>query len=245
MDNSSIDIQKEVSGYTGKMFRDIFGRGPQSVYTSFGYTFITIYLRNFLTPSEKVLLEQDQVMTIQQMRDKLMETIIPELKTYIEIITKNKIREVYYDWNLHNRSAMITCISSTPFTSKPTINEGYIGKEDVNREIMAISKRAEKLPEEIYSCELNERTIVIIRNGILVPIEKELVRLGHGDLLKRVKRNLEKSYLHNNSHFETVLNKQIIDSFVDWDFNLDKSVILLLLNPTEPKKHNMSQVDKE
>ncbi len=57
-------LQKEISGYTGKVFREIFGKGPQSVQTSIGFTFITIYLRNFITPAEQVLMGQDQVMTI-------------------------------------------------------------------------------------------------------------------------------------------------------------------------------------
>lgn len=244
-DSATLSLQKDISGYVGKMFRESFGKGPQSVYTSVGYTYITIYLRNFLTPSERVLLEQDQVMTIMQMRDKLMDTLIPELRAFIEITTSKKIQEVYYDWNLHNKSGMVTCISSELFTPKEVLVEEYIGKEKVDNEVIQISKQAQKIPEEIYSCEINERTLVIIRNGILVRIEKELIRLGHGDLLKRVKRNLEKGYLHNNSQLEATLNKQIIEMFVDWDFDLDKSVILFVLNPTDPKKHSYRQVDIE
>nr|WP_272495823.1 Na-translocating system protein MpsC family protein [Bacillus pinisoli] len=240
-----MDFQKEISGYVGKLVRDIFGKGPQSVNTTIGYTFVTIYLRNFITPSERVLLEQDQVMTIWQLRDKLMENIIPELRAYIELMTGKKIIEIYYDWNLHNKSAMITCISDEPFTDKDVIDENYKGKESVNKEVVGISEQAQKIPEEIYSCQLNERTIVVIRNGILVRIEKELIRLGHGDLLKRVKRNLEKTYLHNTSQFENVLNSKVVDVFVDWDFDLDKSTILLFINPTVPKITKYSQVDNE
>ncbi|MEB1808201.1 MAG: DUF2294 domain-containing protein [Bacillaceae bacterium] len=239
------NLQKDISGFTGKLFRDIFGRGPQSVYTSIGYTFISIYLRNFITPSEQVLLHQDQVMTIQQMRDKLMEAIIPQLNTYIELTTGKQVREYYYDWNLHNKSAMITCISSEPFTPKDVLNEKYPEREKIHKEIIDISKKAEKSPEEIYSCQISDRTILIIRNGILVRIEKELIRLGNSELLKRVKRNLEKRFLHNNSRMDWILNQQIVDTFVDWDFNLDKSVIVLKLNPAKPQKPNYEKVDME
>ncbi|MCM3165090.1 DUF2294 domain-containing protein [Metabacillus litoralis] len=141
-DNEIVSLQKDISGYVGKMFRESFGKGPQSVYTSVGYTYITIYLRNFLTPSERVLLEQDQVMTIMQMRDKLMDTLIPELKAFIEISTSKKIREIYYDWNLHNKSGMITCISSESFTPKDSLKENYLGKEKIDYEVIQISKQA-------------------------------------------------------------------------------------------------------
>ncbi|WP_139367619.1 Na-translocating system protein MpsC family protein [Alkalihalobacterium alkalicellulosilyticum] len=244
MEDDLLKIQKNISAYTGKMFREYFGKGPESVYTSLGYTILTIYLRNFLTPSEKVLLEQDQIMTIQQMRDTLMNSISPELKAYIEILTGKKIREIYYDWNFHNRSAMITCISSEPFTPKEKLNEQFVGKEIVDQWIISLSQQAQKPPEELYSCELNERTIVIIRNGILVRIEKELIRLGYGDLLRKVKRNLEKTYLHNNL-YEKSVKRQIVDSFVDWDWDLDKSVIVLFLNPVKQRKQSTDDIDIE
>lgn len=41
---------------------------------------------------------------------------------------------------------------------------------------------------------------------------------------------MEKRYLHNNSHFEAILRRKVLDAFVDWDFSLDKSVIVLVLN---------------
>lgn len=245
MEDNLRKIQQDISSYTGKLFRDHFGKGPETVYVSLGFTFLVIYLRNFITPSEKILLEQDQEMTILQLRGKLMKSISPELKAYIEILTGIKIRELYYDWGFHNHSGMITCISEEPFTSKEAIVEDYVGKKQIDQEIVDISHQAQKAPEEVYSCEINDRTIVVIRNGILVRIEKELIRLGNDELLKRVKRNLEKSYLHNNSHFETILNRRVIDVFVDWDFELDKSAIVFILNPKKPREANRSQVDTE
>ncbi len=245
MEDSLKKMQQDISSFTGRLFRDHFGKGPESVYVSMGYTFLVIYLRNFITPSERVLLEQDQEMTILQLRGKLMKSISPELKAYIEILTGIKIREIYYDWGIHNHSGMITCISEEPFTAKEAIEEDYAGKRQIDQEIVDISHQAQKAPEEIYSCEINDRTLVVIRNGILVRIEKELIRLGNDELLKRVKRNLEKSYLHNNSHFETILNKRVIDSFVDWDFELDKSAIVFILNPKQPRETTWAQVDKE
>lgn len=80
---------------------------------------------------------------------------------------------------------------------------------------------------------INDRTILVIRNGILVRIEKELIRLGLEGNLKLAKRNLEKSYLHNINHFQRILNTKIVDVFVDWDFQLDKSIFVFILNPSQ------------
>ncbi|TLS54352.1 DUF2294 family protein [Paenibacillus antri] len=222
----------------GRLLRDTFGKGPESVYVSIGYTFITMYLRNFLTPSEKVLMEQDQEIIVMQTRDKLMQTLMPELNGYLEGLLGQKPGEVYYDWGLHNRAGMIVGVFSGPVEAGERINEAYAGREAVEAEIVDISRNAQKAPEEIYSCELNDRTLVVVRNGILVRIEKELIRHGVGPQLRQVKRVLEKSYMHNNTHLESILQKKIIDSFVDWDFDLDKSLIVFVLNPKLPRGGN-------
>lgn len=224
-------MQLEISSYLGKLLRDTFGKGPESVNVSIGYTFITIYLRNFLTPSERVLMEQDHEMIVMQMRDKLMEMIRPELIGYIEIVTGQKPEEFYYDWGLQNRSGMIMGVFPEPIRGNDLLIEEYVGKTGVQQEIIDISQQAQKAPEEIYSCEINPRTVVVVRNGILVRIEKELIRHGIGDLLRRIKRQLEKSYLHNNTHLESLFKKRIVDSFVDWDFVRDKSLTVFVLNP--------------
>jgi len=234
-----LDVKQQISSEVGKILRDTFGKGPESIYTSCGHTMLVIYIRNFMTPPERVLMEEDQEHIVIQMRMKLMNGIIPQIKNFVERMTGNPLREVYFDWNLHNKSGMIVGISPTPFSIAEPIDERYLGKNQIDSEIIKISKNAQKSPDEHYSCQLNPRTLISIRNGILVRIEKEFIRLGYQDLLRSVKLRLEKSYLHNNSNFDNILENRVIDVFVDWDFDLDKSVILLILNPSPPKSvHN-------
>lgn len=223
-----------ISSYIGRLLRDNFGKGPEAVYVSMGYTFITIYIRNFISPIEKVLLSQDEDKMLQEIRVKLFTALTADIKLYIEFVTGNSIRELYFDWGLHNKSMMIAGVSPEPFKNCSSINEQYIGRDLINTEVIKLSHYAQKAPDEIYSCELNPRTIIVVRNGILVQIEKELIRKGYSDTLKSVKKDLEKNYLHNNVDLERILGKTVVDSFVDWDFVLDKSLIILVLNPKKP-----------
>jgi uncharacterized protein YbcI len=223
----------ELSSYISKILRDHFGKGPESVYVSLGKTFIIFYIRNFLSPTEKVLMNQKQEETVQQTRDLVMHTLIPEIKAYIKIVTGMEIREFYYDWGLHNKSAMFTGICTDSTGIDIPVEEEFIGKAELINEIINLSAESEKKPEEIYACQMNQRSILVIRNGILVRIEKQLIRQGMREQLKLAKRTLEKGLLHNNNHFEGILNTRVIDIFVDWDFELDKSVIILITNPTK------------
>lgn len=220
----------ELASYIGRTLRENFGKGPESVFVSYNQSILTVYLRNFLTPSENVLLAQDQEAIVQSTRDMLMQTLIPEFKAYIKILTGMEIKEFYYDWGLHNKSGVFIGIS----TSAPgkIINDSYEGKEQLHKEIKRISSQAQKEPEEVESYLLNQRTLVVLRKGILVSIERELIRLGSSETLRIAKRNLEKRLLHNSNHFESILNTKVNDIFVDWDFGLDKSAIVLILSPT-------------
>jgi len=223
--------EQAISSYILKLLRDNFGKGPESVFVSIKNVFVTVYFRNFLSPIEQVLMEQNQQNIINHLRIKVFTSFIPEIKLYIEMITGNKIKEFYYDWSLNNKSGMFTCLCNNSFEDNDAYVENFYGKEGLETEIIKLSHYAQRAPDKISSYELNSRTILVVREGIMVRLEKELVRRGHQDILRAVKKEMEKTYLHNNIYLELILNKSIIDSFTAWDFQLDKSIFLFILNP--------------
>lgn len=222
-----------IASYTGKLLRDHFGKGPESVVVSIGHTYITIYLRNFLTPSERILLEQQQEEIILLTRARLMQAVIPEIQSYLEVMNGSKPQEVYYDWDLEHRSGMITVISPEPVKqgSGACIPIDYSGKTSIEAEVIRICQRIQKAPQEVMSYELNPRTLLIVRSGVLLQLERELIRLGQGDFLKGVKKNLEKEHILGSKVLEGLLHHTIADCFIDWNYTLDKSILLLMLDP--------------
>ncbi|WP_306813074.1 Na-translocating system protein MpsC family protein [Paenibacillus soyae] len=221
----------ELASHAGRVLRESLGKGPQFIHVSIRRPFVVFYMRGLLSPTEKILLEQDQVFSVQHTRDLLMKTLIPELKAYTSLIAGMNLQEFYYDWGLHNQSAVFVGIESDDGRYESLSGETFTGKQALEQEIAHISQLVQKAPEGIYSCMLNERTLLVVRNGILISIEKELIRLGYEGNLKIAKRNLEKQHLHNNGHFESMLKARVIDAYADWDFQLDKSVIVFILNP--------------
>ncbi|MFB4163823.1 DUF2294 domain-containing protein [Alteribacillus sp. JSM 102045] len=221
-------VQAEIASYTGKLLRDNFGKGPSSVYVSIKKPFVTIHLRDFLAPMERVLVSQGKTMKVEETRDILMHELLPEIKATLKVSADLSVREMYYDWSLQNRTGIL--IGLIGEEEDEDILEDYAGKEAIHNEIARVSKQAEKLPEYVDSCLLNDRTLIIARTGILVRIEKELIRSGYEEELKLTKRHLEKRLLHA-SNFATILQTNVADIFVDWDFKLDKSYIIIILQP--------------
>lgn len=80
MDKNEKQIQNDIASHIGRLLREAFGKGPQSIYVNISRPFIVIYLRNFLSPTEKILLQQDQVESVRHTRDLVMKALIPEIK---------------------------------------------------------------------------------------------------------------------------------------------------------------------
>ncbi|RWZ58964.1 DUF2294 family protein [Halobacillus fulvus] len=224
-------VQSELSSYIGKLFRDNFGKGPSAVFVSVEEPFVTIYLKDFLAPMERVLVGQKNDQKVDETRDLLMQELIPDIKANFRAVAGIEIEDLYYDWSLSHRTGMLIGVLDTEISGEQTIQD-HKGKEALHQEVQKVSQQAEKAPESIRSFELNDRTLIVERKGILVPIEKEMLRLGFSDQLRITKRHLEKRLLHLAS-FEQILGTKLEDIFVDWDLVRDKSYIVLIKKPRD------------
>ncbi|WP_409291370.1 Na-translocating system protein MpsC family protein [Peribacillus sp. SCS-37] len=223
--------QTKLANNFGKLLRDKFGKGPHSIHAVVASPFVLIYVRGFISPMEQILLDQDQEITVKTTREFLMKTIDPEIRGQIKGITDMDIQHIYYDWNLQKETGVFLAVNEV--FNQQQLKDDYRGKEQIHEEIKLISEQAEKTPSAISSYLISPRALIITRAGILVPIEKQLVSLGFHETLRVAKRQLEGDMLSNNIHFSEILGAAILDTFVDWDFALDNSVIILMLKPNE------------
>ncbi|MBM7691045.1 uncharacterized protein YbcI [Peribacillus deserti] len=228
MENKPPEIA--IASYVGKLLRDNFGKGPESVYVSIAGPFIIIHIRNFISPMEEALLKQENENVVQNTREIVFQSLVPEIKAFIKGLTGIDINQFYFDWGMSNKSGVFVGIGNPLDEKSGVIKEDFPEKETLNRKIVDISAEAQKAPESMKTFLMNDRILLFIRDGILVTIEKELIRQGYGKILKTTKRILEKKFLHNYD-FESVIDRKISDIFVDWDFALDRSVIVFILKP--------------
>lgn len=229
----SQQLYQLIASFTGKVFREHFGKGPESVVVSISHKFTTIYLRNFLINSERVLLEQNHESIIRQIRDQIMQRVIPEITSYLKLVLGIEPEKLYYDWDFGSKNGMLVAI----FPEVISVNDAqmqpkdYPGKSEIEREWVRISGRVQKEPLEISSYEVNPRTLLILCRGVFGELEKELIRLECGELLRDVKRRLEKGYITSSTQISSTLGRTIADCFMDWDDELDQSITVILTNP--------------
>jgi uncharacterized protein YbcI len=223
-------IQTEVGGYVSNLLRTHFGKGPTSVYVSFNRPFLTVYFRGFIVPMEKILIKQNEAHRVLETRDLLFNEMKEEVRQELWASSQLDVKEFYADWHLENETGMIIAILNENMTEEIGEWPAGLDKTAFIDELIKASEQAEKKPESTEAYWLNDRTLLVRRTQILVAIEKELIRNGFGETLKLAKRPLEHKVL-NKVPIEKALNRKVVETFVDWNFEADEAYLVFILEP--------------
>lgn len=218
------DQTNQIASYTAKLLRDRFGKGPESIYVSVNKECITLHLRNFIGPVEQFLLNQKEEQVFRYTRELMMQSLLPEMTEYLEREMDIKLDDLYYDWGLHNASGIIVGL----FDDHRHSSEAYKGREEIHNQIKRVTSIVQKQPEAVFSWWVNPKTLVVVREGLLILLEKEMINLGYDEILRTTKRKLEKRYFEEEAMISAAIGRELTDLYVDWNFERDKSVIVCL-----------------
>ncbi|MED4225421.1 Na-translocating system protein MpsC family protein [Neobacillus cucumis] len=219
----------EISSFISKLLRKNFGKGPLSCHAFAKSRFFVLYIREFLSPMEIVLIENKDINNAKISRDIVMKTILTELKGILELEFQQDVGSLYHDWNYLNNTGMITVVFEKEVSSFEPVGQipEYNGFID---EIERLSILTEKKPDKIEAFQITPKLFLVKRYGILVPIEKALIQNGYEQALLVTKDKLEKTYLHQHGRFEEIFKKPITDIFVDWNLKEDRSLTYFFLS---------------
>ncbi|WP_088008147.1 DUF2294 domain-containing protein [Indiicoccus explosivorum] len=218
----------DVGRYVSSLLRDHFGKGPASVHVLIKPPFAFIHLRDFLSPMERILLKQQESKRLLELRDLLMDELRPQIKLNLWKLAGLDVTDVFADWNLEAETGMILCILDEETAQETLAWPEGVSHEEVIKTINRASMKVEKRPGSTAVYWLNERTVLVVREKILVEIEKELIANGFTEPLKIAKRPLERRSLELVD-METVLHHPIREVFVDWDFSGDTGYMVIML----------------
>ncbi|WP_223632613.1 Na-translocating system protein MpsC family protein [Planococcus sp. 4-30] len=220
--------QPLISHYIEKFLEEHFGEKPEQVIVTLRPPFLLIHLNGFILPSEKMFVEKGQWNKVLEIRDLLIDSVKADLLTGLQAYSKGKLTNLYADWNLSKRSGMLIATME-----KDSLHEEFPWPkrvdEDTLREIILLnSMSTQRIPDQTNFYWLSDQILLIERIGILIDIEKKLVENGITEELRLAKRPLELR-ITQLFNLESILNGQVLDLFVDWDFQREVSYLVLLL----------------
>ncbi|SDO18543.1 Na-translocating system protein MpsC family protein [Alkalicoccus daliensis] len=232
--------QKTMANCVGRMLRDSFGKGPESAFTKLGDSYVIILLKGFLSPMEKIILEEQGPDALHALRESMMSQITQKIQFEAEKITGNTFNEFFFDWNINNRSGVLVGLKPQAYKNakkeEEDMEHDFPYKKELEEKFSQLSAIAERTPDRITSIKVDRRTILMVREGILVDIEKKLIEMGEGRSLKVAKRDVEKKLFNKKDLIRNILKVNIQEIFVDWNFRDDKSTIVIVSDPAEPLK---------
>ncbi|WP_422124632.1 DUF2294 domain-containing protein [Planococcus sp. X10-3] len=225
-------VQSEIGGYISALLRNHFGKGPTSVFVTIKSPFILIHLRGFIAPMETVLLKKKEWKRVLETRDLLINELKGEIEENLRRIANLNIREFYADWNLDSESGMLIGVMPDEVQQEDFEWPEHIDKEELESKVEHASEIAERSPGSIESYWLNDRTLLVKRNQILVGIEQALIAEGYTEILKLAKRPLERSLIYKTEP-EKTLGRPVTEVYLDWNFPNDIGYIVFMMEPVK------------
>jgi uncharacterized protein YbcI len=105
---------REISRAMVKLYREQFGRGPETVWTRYsGPDAILCVLGNSLTPVERSMLQMGEDQRVRDIRTMFQHTAEPQFRTEVERITGRRVIGFMSGMDVHND------LSSEVFTLEP------------------------------------------------------------------------------------------------------------------------------
>ncbi|WP_243735219.1 DUF2294 domain-containing protein [Paenibacillus turpanensis] len=224
-----IDKLKHISSYISKLLRRNFGRGPDACYASVGNQFLVVYVRGFLSPMEDILVKKDPL-TVSVARKSIIGSALNELKGVIHLTLDVEVLEFYHDWNFPNNTGMIVALLDRKLEPFEPVTDGPIPDFSMlEEEVARLSALVQKVPDQMEIVPIHSRLYIVVREGILIPIEKALIHRGFEQELLFVKDDLEKTYFHRDGRFQQYFGRDVLDIFFTWNLARDKSYIGFIL----------------
>ncbi|KKI89110.1 hypothetical protein WQ54_28220 [Bacillus sp. SA1-12] len=217
-----------ISGYTSKLLRKKFGRGPQSCQSIANKWHLVIVIRGFLSPMEEVLLSKGQNNLIDLTRTTIISSVLEELKGVIQVTLEAEIEGCYHDWNLSTNSGLLMFTLNNPVVDMNEVIQ--LDANGIKAEVSRVSSLVQKVPEHIELYPLSSQIFLVERKGILIPIERALIMKGFIQELRMTKDELEKRYFYNEGKFEELFNINIKEIFIDWNLKDDRSLMAFIID---------------
>ncbi|MDG5472023.1 Na-translocating system protein MpsC family protein [Jeotgalibacillus sp. ET6] len=218
-----------VSSFIEEYIEKHFGLKPHVSFVNTDPYITLIHLRDFLLPSEKILVNQGNAKRVMETRDFMIYSLKSEFLEHVGLLTDRHYSELYADWNLEKGTGMLLAVSDSGPKNETLTWPAEVDEDTVRQIFMINSIHTEKKPDSIQYFWLTDRYLLIERSGIMVDIEKELIKIGNEEQLRLAKRPMEYQILRLYN-LNKALNKTVAELFVDWDFHKDKGYHVLVLD---------------
>ncbi|WP_394239059.1 Na-translocating system protein MpsC family protein [Niallia oryzisoli] len=215
-----------LSSKFSKLIKRRFGKGPETCYVMQKGKRFYVYMRNFITPAEEVLICNNELNLATNFRSTVINTVI---KDYIPEVEKTLgILYEYFrsDWDYDRNTGILV------FEIKDMVEE----KIEVSFEksllklLDEIGSKTHKKAACLKIVSYSQNICTVESKQVLLQLERFVYQKGDYDLLLHQARDIKKEYMDCKGLFEGIFNRSIEDIFIIWDYEKDRNDIVFIFN---------------
>ncbi|WP_449538841.1 Na-translocating system protein MpsC family protein [Ferdinandcohnia sp. Marseille-Q9671] len=222
MSRSHVAKQEElthISSFVSKLIKTKFGKGPETCFTTISDHYILVHIKKFMTKIEFELVNMDDIETANLIRTKIMKDLFDPLQETLEELCEKKISHLYQDWDFEkNTGVLLLIVDVGEKVNTENTLEFMLLRNEVSRQ----SEFYQYQPNDLDMVKIGASVYIIRCSGYLLPIERLLMEKGM-HLLEERENNVRKNYQTNITRFNKIINKEIDDIFMIWDYEKDVS----------------------
>jgi uncharacterized protein YbcI len=224
MGSATQDDLLYLSSKFSKTLKSKFGKGPETCYVVFKENRLFIYISNFMTSAEEVLVENDQVILANKFRTAVIDLICKEFLPEASKVIQLSFQTFYHDWNYGTNKGII--IIEPKYIRSEELNDVFFSEKDLFKLMEQVCGKVHKVPEEYKIVKWNQNVCIVECKGVLLSMDRYLYQQGLTDILVQHSREMKSYYLNRKDQFENVFNRVIVDLFITWDYEQDKNFIV-------------------
>jgi uncharacterized protein YbcI len=216
----------QLSSTLSKLLKRRFGKGPETCFVNFHSNRLIVFVRNYITPSEEVLIKSDKMSLAYNFRSAVMGTVFKEFAQEASSILNVTFDSFYGDWDYDTNTGILLLGNENNDNWSNKATELHINRR-LFEQIVKVGSEVHKAPNRLELIRVNQSIYVVECNGIMLQIEKVLFEKGHFDILQERSREIKKSYVQHKEVFSQIVGRRIDGFYMIWDYKTDRCYVIL------------------
>nr|WP_263323700.1 DUF2294 domain-containing protein [Neobacillus sp. Marseille-Q6967] len=222
-----------LSSTFSKLVKRRFGKGPETSYVVSKGTRLYIFMRNFITPAEEVLIENNELNLATTFRNTVINAVCVEFVAEVSKILGRTFDYFFHDWNYEMNTGLLLLEGSH---SNEEVKIDGLLEDNLFKLIKEVSTGFHKRPDSLKIVKFTSNMCVVESTGVLYGLKRLLYEQRNGDVLQQESREIKKGYLRHKELFQEVFSRRIEDLFIMWDYENDRNYLIF----TFIKEYNMN-----
>jgi uncharacterized protein YbcI len=216
-----------LSSTFSKLLKRRFGKGPETCNAFLKGNRFYVYMRNFITPAEEVLVSDGQLELAVHFRSAVINAVAKEFIPEVSEIVGMNFDSFLHDWN-YDKNTGILLFEHTYSSHEERIDNSF-GSSLFNL-IEGVGSRYHKKPAILKIAKFTQNICVIESRDVLLPLERIVYGKGKVDLLFNQACEIKNGYWKNKEQLEGLFNRLIEDMFIMWDYKNNRNYLVFIFN---------------